>query len=463
MIFDDTITAIATPPGSGAIAVIRLSGNKSFRILKKIFYPKKKNAKFNAYSILFGTIKDGEEIIDEVLVSFFKSPHSYTGEDSIEISCHGSIFIQQKILNLLIDSGARLAEPGEFTQRAYLNGKMDLSQAEAVADLIASESKSAHKIAMQQMRGGFSHDLKLLREKLIYFASLIELELDFSEEDVEFADRTQLFELINEIIEKIDRLSNSFKLGNAVKSGINVVIIGRPNAGKSTLLNKILNDERAIVTDIPGTTRDTLEEVINIRGIKFRFIDTAGLRNTNDKIEKIGVKRALEQVKKASVYIYLFDSNSLSVNEIKKDLKELPDDKLRLIAANKTDLASDKKISELNNSDLDSYSDAGQLIFISAKKNEGIHLLEKVLFSILNLDEIYSNETIVADTRHYRALENAKSYLNNVKNGLESQISGDLLAIDIRSSLHELGTITGEISVDKDILGTIFGKFCIGK
>ena len=462
----DTIVALATAFGTGAIAIIRLSGADAITIVSKVFFSrnsKKKIENADSHTIHLGFLRSGETILDEVLVSVFRAPNSYTGENIVEISCHGSIFIQQSIVQLMIENGARMAEAGEFTMRAFFNGKMDLSQTEAVADLIHSQSAAARDVAIKQLRGGFSKDLSHLREKLIEFASLIELELDFGEDDVEFANRQQLMELVNEIIEKLTQLSNSFKLGNAIKTGISVVIVGRPNAGKSTLLNMILNDERAIVTNIPGTTRDTLEETVNIRGVQFRFVDTAGLRETTDEVEKIGVERALEQVKKASVYIYLFDSNELSINEIQRDLSELPEESPRLIVGNKVDLISEEKLSELKNVSAKEISAKNQLVFISAKSKSGKQDLEDSLFSVLDLENLSENETIVTNVRHFQALENAKAMLLEVKDGLEMEISGDLLAIDIRAALRELGSITGEVSVDKDILGTIFGKFCIGK
>ena len=449
---------MATAQGVGAIAVIRLSGSKAIETTQRLFQAKNKTIDLNlvpSHSIHLGYLKDGDKILDEVLVSIFKNPHSYTGEDVVEISCHGSIYIQQAIVQLFIEKGMRHAEAGEFTLRAFLNAKMDLSQTEAVADLINSQSEAAKNIAIKQLRGGFSNDLKKLREKLIHFASLIELELDFSEEDVEFADRLELIKLVEESLDYISELIASFKLGNAIKNGINTTIVGRPNAGKSTLLNALLNEERAIVTEIAGTTRDTLEEVLNIDGIQFRFIDTAGLRDTTDTIEKLGVKRALEKVRLSNIYIYLFDIAALSLAEVKADLKELPTDIPRIIIANKTDLASKTKLQDFKDLDRD-------LLFISAKNDKHTNTLKDALFSKLNLNLLATTPTIVSNARHYEALRKTKAALLQVKKGLKNKISGDLLAIDLRQALYYLGSITGEISTD-DLLGNIFSRFCIGK
>ena len=449
---------MATAQGVGAIAVIRLSGSKAIETTQRLFQAKNKTIDLNlvpSHSIHLGYLKDGDKILDEVLVSIFKNPHSYTGEDVVEISCHGSIYIQQAIVQLFIEKGMRHAEAGEFTLRAFLNAKMDLSQTEAVADLINSQSEAAKNIAIKQLRGGFSNDLKKLREKLIHFASLIELELDFSEEDVEFADRLELIKLVEESLDYISELIASFKLGNAIKNGINTTIVGRPNAGKSTLLNALLNEERAIVTEIAGTTRDTLEEVLNIDGIQFRFIDTAGLRDTTDTIEKLGVKRALEKVRLSNIYIYLFDITALSLAEVKADLKELPTDIPRIIIANKTDLASKTKLQDFKDLDRD-------LLFISAKNDKHTNTLKDALFSKLNLNLLATTPTIVSNARHYEALRKTEAALLQVKKGLKNKISGDLLAIDLRQALYYLGSITGEISTD-DLLGNIFSRFCIGK
>lgn len=454
----DTIVAIATASGEGAIGIIRLSGEKAIVIANEMFVSvsEKNLEEQQTHTVHLGYIEYNNHVIDEVLATIFKNPNSYTGEDVVEFSCHGSNFIKQEILKLALEKGCRMAQPGEFTQRAFLNGKMDLSQAEAVADLISSESKAEHQIAIQQMKGGFSNDLKKLREQLINFTALIELELDFTEEDVEFANREEFLQLISEIESHLSSLASSFKLGNAIKNGINTTIIGRPNAGKSTLLNALLNEERAIVSSIAGTTRDTIEEVLNINGIAFRFIDTAGLRKTNDEIERIGVERALEHVNKSSVYIYLFDISKISVKELKKDLNKLPQDIPRIVVANKSDLVSKQYINNFKNSGI-------EMVFISAKTKEHISTLKETLFATIDVKSINSNQTIVTNTRHLQALQEALTFIKNVKEGLQVGLSGDLLSIDLRSSLEAIGRITGEVTVDSDILGTIFGKFCIGK
>jgi len=452
-----TICAIATPSGSGAIAVIRLSGPNSFSIVQKIFVSKNKLniSSQNAYSILFGDIIDNnKEIIDEVLISLFKNPKSYTGEDAIEISCHGSVYIQQKILELLIDNGAVLAQAGEFTQRAFLNGKMDLAQAEGVADLIASENKAMHRISMQQLKGGFSIELEQLRKKMLDFSALIELELDFSEEDVEFADRSALQKVVEQLHQTIEPLIDSFKLGNVIKNGVPVTILGRPNAGKSTLLNALLNEDRAIVSDIPGTTRDTIEEILNIDGIPFRFIDTAGLRTTSDEIEEMGVKRALDKMNKSAIYIYLFDINTLSISELKADLDQLNRTVPRIVLANKIDLADTEILNNFKTADVD-------FLFISAKSHDKLEQLKTKLIQSLNLNPS-KNEIIVSNIRHFEALKKAHKAIERVKQGIQSGIETDLLAMDMRDASHFIGEITGAISND-ELLGHIFKNFCIGK
>jgi len=458
---NDTICALATPNGIGAIGMIRLSGENAFKITSKIF--SKDISKHSTHTTHFGTIKDAKGVlVDEVLVTIFEKGKSFTGEESVEISCHGSVFILQKVMTILLENGCRLAAPGEFTQRAFLNGKMDLSQAEAVADLIASHSRSAHSIAMKQMRGGFSSELKDLREQLIHFASLVELELDFAEEDVEFADRTELNDLVNNVLAYIQKLARSFELGNAIKNGVPIAIVGRPNAGKSTLLNSLLNEERAIVSSIAGTTRDTIEERIVIEGIDFRFVDTAGLRETDDHIEKIGVERALEQVGKSTIYIYLFDMNSMTVEEVLADLDELPSETPRIVVANKSDISSEESILAFNDSPINELSSNNLLIQISAKKKDSLDLIKDSLLKIIDADQLNSDDVIVSNARHYDALIKTITALEKTKQGLETGITADFIAMDIRQAMFELGTITGDISTD-DLLGNIFSKFCIGK
>ncbi len=457
-IANDTIVALASPFGMGAIAVIRLSGANAFKIIDSVFTFKNKNIKITdlkTHTIHLGFLKDGNTIVDEVLASIFRNPNSYTGEDIIEISCHGSTYIQKSIIELLIKNGARAAEPGEFTQRAFMNGKMDLSQTEAVADLIHSQSEASKNIAINQLRGGISSDIKLFKEELIQFASLIELELDFSEEDIDFVDRKKLLELINKTIDHISKLIQSFKYGNAIKNGISTAIIGKPNAGKSTLLNSLLKEERAIVTDIPGTTRDTIEEDLFIAGIQFRFIDTAGIRETEDKIERIGVEKALKKMVSSQIFIYLFDINQTDSDELKDDILIFPKDVPFLLVANKIDLCDTQKIElfkKLNEN----------MIFISANDKDSIDILKQKLFEKLELEKIDTNAVILTNTRHLEAFQNTLFALENVKMGVNEGISGDLLSIDIRQALYHLGSVTGEITSD-DILGNIFLKFCIGK
>ncbi len=457
---DDTIMALATPSGAGAIAVIRMSGKDAFAIADKVFRSmgKKTVAKADSHTIIFGDIVDGNELVDEVLLSVFRNPKSFTGEDSVEISCHGSTFIQKRILNLLSRNGCRMARPGEYSMRAFLNRKMDLSQAEAVADLIASSSEAAHKVAMHQMRGGFGNELRVLREELVHFASLIELELDFAEEDVEFADRTQMTTLINRITTKIDQLVGSFELGNVIKEGVQVAIIGEPNAGKSTLLNTLLNEERAIVSDIAGTTRDTVEDELVIEGIRFRFIDTAGIRQTTDTIESLGIERTMLKAEQADVVLFLFDASTYTperltseTNELKTSSNDL--EKRLILVANKSDRTTEsgsEKFADFN------------AISISAKEKIGIDDLKLRLTTFINLSALKEDQTIVTNTRHIEALSQAKSSLLEVLKGFEDHMSGDLVAIDIRRALFHLGEITGEITTD-DLLGNIFSKFCIGK
>lgn len=462
LITNDTIVALATAHGSAAIAVIRLCGANAIQVVEPFFFTKslkKKSLKNKpSHAVHFGLIIHQDVIIDEVLVTVFKSPHSYTGQDCVEISCHGSPFIQQQLLQLFLNFGARMAEPGEFTLRAFLNGKYDLSQAEAVADLIASNSSVSHQIAMQQMRGGFSSKIKLLRDNLINFASLIELELDFSEEDVEFANREELKDLIGKINGIIQKLISSFELGNVIKSGIPVAIVGKPNAGKSTLLNVLLEDDRAIVSEIPGTTRDTIEDEIVIEGVLYRFIDTAGIRTTTDIIEQIGVNKALEAMKKSAIIIYLFDTHEISCGDLKQEielLKEHIGNSQLVLVANKIDTE--------NLSDLKSeFADFENMIYISAKEQKNIQELKQRLVTIFDTRALDASDTIVTNARHVSALKNAETALLNVSKGLNTNIASDLLALDIRYALEELGTITGQVTND-NLLETIFTRFCIGK
>ena len=452
--WDDTIVALVTPPGIGAIGVIRLTGTRAIDITNKLF-PSKDLATQSSHTLHVGYLKDEGEILDEVVISLYKNPTSYTGEDVVEISCHGSAFVQGQVIQSIIKNGARLAKPGEFTQRAFLNGKLDLTQAEAVADLIASNTDASKNAALNNIRGGFSELLKHLREQLIQFSSLIELELDFSEEDVEFADRKKFTELIEQIATSTKKLLDSFKLGNVVKNGVSVAIVGKPNAGKSTLLNTLLNDNRAIVSEIAGTTRDTIEEIININGILFRLIDTAGIReHTTDVIENMGVIKSLEKIKEADIILYLFDVNIISIDEleiIKKDL--LDQNKKLILVGNKSDIINvDKK----NN-----YGDL-EIEFISAKENIGIEELKNKLFLSVTENKILTENIIVTNTRHYEALQQVEKSLHDIKGGLENKIPGDLLALDIRQCLYYLGEITGEIT-NEDRLDYIFSKFCIGK
>jgi tRNA modification GTPase len=450
--WNDTIAAIATPPGVGAIGVLRLSGDQSFEIIQKLFTSKDMKAQ-PANTLHVGFLKEGEEVLDEVVLSLFKKPASYTGEDVIEISCHGSPFVQQRVLDALIRSGARLANPGEFTQRAFLNKKIDLAQAEAVGDLIASNTKASQNAAMKNMRGGFSKELKDLREELIKFSSLIELELDFSEEDVEFADRHEFSLLIEKISKKVNQLLESFKLGNVIKNGVSVAIVGKPNAGKSTLLNALLNENRAIVSEIAGTTRDTIEEIININGILFRLIDTAGIReHSQDIIENMGVIKSKEKIKLADIVLYLFEAGKMTVDELQKTVSELREENPNvLMVANKSDLFSEK-----------GYEHVAGEIFISAQQQTGIEELKNALFTIAGGAEINKEDTVVTNARHYAALAEVSKSLKEIQQGIKNHLSGDLLSTDINSCLHYLGEITGEIT-NEDRLDYIFSKFCIGK
>ena len=462
MIKTDTIIALATPPGIGAISVIRLSGidsiiisNKLFKALNNLDLITQKT-----HSINLGYIMDSITIIDKVLISVFKAPRSYTGENIVEISCHGSVFIQQKILDLFTSNGCRLADPGEFTLRAFLNGKMDLSQAESVADLISSTSESSHKIAMDHMRGGFSEDIKLLREELLNFASLIELELDFSEEDVEFANMKAFEDLLVKIISTLKNLIDSFSLGNVIKDGIPISIVGEPNTGKSTLLNSILNEDKAIVSNIAGTTRDSIEDEIIINGINFRFIDTAGIRTTEDEIESIGIRKTFENINKSNIVLYVIDSSKVSSDNldfVKDKIDKLIStysDKNILLIANKIDLGNLSFI-EQEFSDYD-------LISISAKDNLNIDKLKTKISSYIELGIVNNSSSVVTNSRHFSVLNNALTEVQNVYSGMKDGISSDLLAVDVRQALYHFGELTGEITND-ELLGNIFSKFCIGK
>ncbi|HEX2920194.1 MAG TPA: tRNA uridine-5-carboxymethylaminomethyl(34) synthesis GTPase MnmE [Bacteroidales bacterium] len=460
----DTICAPATGKG-GAISIIRVSGPDCFSICKKIFFPVDRNAdvlSLKGYSIVYGEIKAGDEIIDDVLVSIFRAPHSYTGEDSVEISCHASQYIIQKIMELLINNGATSAYPGEFTQRAFANGKMDLSQAEAVADIISSTSRAAHKIAVNQMRGGFSAEISKLRAELLHFASLIELELDFGEEDVELADRNDLKAIVLKVKTVADKLASSFKTGNAIRNGIPVVIVGKPNSGKSTLLNALLSEDRAIVSEIPGTTRDTIEDTMSIDGIMFRFIDTAGLRETTDVIESLGINRTYEKVKQAAVILLLDEITDApdEINDRADSIRKLIDEDQRLIVIiNKIDKGS-SELKELERKIRISESEAK--IFISAKNRTGIDELKKIIVDTSIQEKLGSDDVIINNIRHFEALKNVSASLGRVIEGLDNSVPDDLIAIDIRHAMHYLGEITGEITSD-EILGNIFKNFCIGK
>jgi tRNA modification GTPase len=451
----DTIVALATPPGIGAIGVIRLSGEKAFSITNSLF-PSKDLESQPSHTLHVGMLHDGDKVLDEAVISLYKGPRSYTGEDVVEISCHGSPFIHQEVINACVSKGARLAKPGEFTQRAFLNGKMDLAQAEAVADLIASNTAASQKAALHTMRGGFSEDLKHLRERLLRFSALIELELDFSQEDVEFADRKDLNDLLEELNHSTLQLLNSFKLGNALRNGVSVAIIGKPNAGKSTLLNSLLNENRAIVSEIPGTTRDTIEEVINIDGILFRLIDTAGIReHTSDTIESAGIERSLEKMKEADLVLYVFDVATESLQDYEKRIGGFMAAQIKyLLVANKIDEANDVRQGQ--------FAVDPNIVYISAKQNLHLETLLERMVDLVLQGRVLNENTVVTNARHYHALKEVEKSLGDIRKGLEEKIPGDLLALDIRRCLHYLGEITGEITNDEQ-LGYIFGKFCIGK
>jgi tRNA modification GTPase len=449
----ETIVALATPPGIGAIGVIRVSGPDTFPIVNSLFRGKDITQQ-PSHTIHFGTIRDGNAIIDEVLLSLFKAPNSFTKEDVIEIGCHGSNYIIQQLIKLLLKQGCKLAKAGEFTQRAFINGRFDLAQAEAVADLIAAENESMHDAAMSQMRGGFSLEIKHLREKLVHFASMIELELDFAEEDVEFASRDDLKTLIYEIKKVIHKLTESFTLGNAIKNGIPTVIAGKPNAGKSTLLNALLNEEKAIVSDIPGTTRDVIEDVINVDGIAFRFTDTAGIRTTDDKVEAIGVERTYAKIKEASVVIYLIDLINDTTDDITHQIAYLKSlDIPYLLVGNKVDGAKPE---------LQKLIAQEESILISASQKENLENLKEALKTLVSLESFKTGNTVVTNLRHYESLRDTDQALDDVITGIDNQVTNDFVAMDIRQALHYLGLITGEITTD-DLLENIFSKFCIGK
>ena len=495
---NDTIVAISTPPGIGAIGVVRLSGENAVAITNTIFQGKNL-AQVTSHTIHFGSIRDGKNnIVDEVVVSIFKAPKSYTGEDVIEISCHGSPYILQQVVQLCIEHGARLAQAGEFTQRAFLNGKMDLASAEAVQDLIASETKAGHQLAIKQLRGGFTKDIEELRNRLIHFASMIELELDFGEEDVEFANRDELLDLVKKVLDYIYKLTDSFQLGNAIKNGVSTVIAGRPNAGKSTLLNALVNEERAIVSDIAGTTRDTIEERLNISGVQFRLIDTAGIREAQDAIEKIGVERTLQEVNKSSVLVYVFDVTEMSPEEVKEEIlkiftepraknQEPRDERFETTEVSQN---SEKETEQKNNSsklsnlksnnlllvankmDLHPYAKPDDYAFdgipkdhvvaISAINKMNIEHLKDSLYQLAISSELSKENTIVSNARHFEALSKAANSLEAVIRGIQTNVSSDFVAMDIRHALAYLGEITGKISTD-DLLDRIFREFCIGK
>lgn len=451
---NDTICALATPNGVGAIAMIRVSGSKSLEIVSSIF--SKELSDKASHTAHFGFVKNEKnELIDEVLITVFAEGKSFTGEESAEIACHASPYIQQQIIQALLQKGCRLADPGEYTMRAFMNGKLDLSQAEAVADLIASQSKSAHDIALKQLRGGFSNELKELREKLIHFASLVELELDFAEEDVEFADRKELKQLVTDVLMYINRLAKSFELGNAIKNGVPVAIVGAPNTGKSTLLNQLLGEDRAIVSNIAGTTRDVIEETLNIEGILFRLIDTAGIREGAEEIEALGIERSKEKIKQAQVILCLADASlPSSLKEVASWATEIeaefPDKKV-LVLANKQDISQEKV-----------ESCEKEHLSISAKEGIGMEILRAKLVELVTGDFNLANDTIVSNIRHYDALVRTAVSLEKAKFDLDNNISADFVAMDIRQAMYDLGTITGDISTD-DLLGNIFSKFCIGK
>lgn len=460
----ETICAISTAPGVGGIAVIRISGTDAVSISNHLFRPATEGKNLltqKAYTLRFGSIVNGEEVVDDVLVAIYHAPHSFTGEHTVEINCHGSIYIQQRILQLLVENGCRTALPGEFTQRAFLNGKMDLSQAEAVADLIASSSAGMHKLALNQMRGNFSNQLTKLRGQLLDFTSLIELELDFSEEDVHFADRTQLKELADNIASIIGKLADSFSVGNAIKNGIPVAIIGETNAGKSTLLNQLVGEEKAIVSDIHGTTRDLIEDTITINGILFRFIDTAGIRETKDTIENLGIERSFQKMDKAAVILWMIDATSPTshTEELAKTILPKAEGKQLILLFNKVDQLTESELTEKKQSLKNITSPR---LYLSAKTEKDLEQLKQKLTQIANLPDHTQNDIVITNIRHYEALSHALNAIQRIREDLDTNISGDFLSQDIRECMHYLGEITGQIS-NNEVLGNIFAKFCIGK
>ena len=462
---DDTIAAISTAPGVGGIAVIRISGNQSIEIVSSIFKANKKDVEIktaSAYQAIYGTIYECEEEIDKVVVTLFRAPHSFTGEDVVEISCHGSIYIQQRILSLLINKGCRLATAGEFTQRAFFNGKMDLSQAEAVADLINSQTKAAHSVALNQMKGTFSNKLSLLREKLLHLVSLLELELDFGDhEELEFADRKELIQISNELHNEIKKLTSSFSTGNAIKNGIPVSIIGNTNVGKSTLLNHLIGEEKAIVSDIPGTTRDIIEDVVNINGISFRFIDTAGIRSTSDTIEKIGIERSYNAINHSQIVIWVIDGSNYEIGKI-NDIKQylLDSGKIIITVINKIDIATQQQLDTIK---LHLSDTLNNILLISAKKEQYIEELTNLLYEKAGISEDINNDIIVNNVRHYEALQHSLESIERIIEGLNNNIPSDFIAQDARETIHYLSEITGGEITTPEVLSNIFSKFCIGK
>lgn len=462
---DDTIAAISTAPGVGGIAVIRISGNQSIEIVSSIFKANKKDVEIktaSAYQAIYGTIYECEEEIDKVVVTLFRAPHSFTGEDVVEISCHGSIYIQQRILSLLINKGCRLATAGEFTQRAFFNGKMDLSQAEAVADLINSQTKAAHSVALNQMKGTFSNKLSLLREKLLHLVSLLELELDFGDhEELEFADRKELIQISTELYNEIKKLTSSFSTGNAIKNGIPVSIIGNTNVGKSTLLNHLIGEEKAIVSDIPGTTRDIIEDVVNINGISFRFIDTAGIRSTSDTIEKIGIERSYNAINHSQIVIWVIDGSNYEIEKI-NDIKQylLDSGKIIITVINKIDIATQQQLDTIK---LHLSDTLNNILLISAKKEQYIEELTNLLYEKAGISEDINNDIIVNNVRHYEALQHSLESIERIIEGLNNNIPSDFIAQDARETIHYLSEITGGEITTPEVLSNIFSKFCIGK